>query len=40
MSATGRLLRILVMTLVVGTASSALAADEGAWSVSKSSGDG
>ena len=39
MIATGRFSRILVMTLVVGSTSHALAADDGAWSVSKSSGE-
>ena len=35
MIATGRISRILTMALLVGAASNALAADEGAWSVSK-----
>ena len=39
MIATGRISRILTAALLVGAASNALAADEGAWSVRKSSGD-
>jgi len=39
MIAAGRYSRILAMALVVGAASNALAAEEGAWSVSKSSGE-
>ena len=39
MIAAGRFSRILTVALLVGAASHALAADEGAWSVSKSSGE-
>ena len=39
MSTAGGLSRILAMAFVVGSASGALAADDGAWSVSKSSGE-
>ncbi len=39
MIATGRFSRIVVMALVVGATSNALAAEEGPWSVSKSSGE-
>ena len=39
MSTAGGLSRILAMALLVGSASGALAADDGAWSVSKSSGE-
>ncbi len=39
MIATGGFSRILAMALIVGAASTALAAEEGAWSVSKSSGE-
>lgn len=39
MITTGRFSRILMMSFVVGSTSNALAAENGAWSVSKSSGD-
>jgi hypothetical protein len=39
MSWTGRFSRILTTALVLGAASSAVAAEDGAWSVSKSSGE-
>ena len=39
MTMTGGFWRILAMTLALGATSSALAADDGAWSVTKSSGE-
>ena len=39
MSATGRISRVLTVAFLLGTASNARAADDGAWSVSKSSGE-
>jgi hypothetical protein len=39
MIATGRISRILTVALLLGAATNALAADDGVWSVRKSSGD-